>query len=317
MSYENTSALRAATSLLFALVILASGCGGKKVRDGGYAGPYAPSAPSGSMGPELPVGPLPDENYAPPKDAFVLVLGPGLARTMAYLGVIREMEEKQLTISGIVGVEMGAVVGAIWASSNGNALDWEMHKFKKSTLLDFPLLSFKRGTVAEGKAIYSFLAEAVKVDQLEKMRIPLFVASSVRNENGVLFENSGYARDILRGALSIPGILNSYSFAGKERLSAAIENPFPSRRAKDLGLGKVVCVDVLGRGDDFSPQDNVEEHLAALMKSASTIGREQLQKCDHVISVPTAGIGYLNFGAKADLIYKGRMAVKSWLGTLK
>jgi predicted acylesterase/phospholipase RssA len=276
------------------------------------------------MGPPLPpqgtpvdgtVGPQPSPDFTPPKDGYVLVLGPGLARALSYIGVLREMEERNLPISAVVGVEMGAVIGAIWAGSNQNGLEWEMHKFKQDTLLDIPLLHFKN-SVAEGKRLMKFLDDALKVGNLNKMRVPVVVVSAVRggSDEGVLFENAGPAKETLRGAMGIPGILKTFTWEGKERLSAALENPLPVEQAKKLGLGRTVCVDALGRGDNFTPKEPVDEQLASIMRSVAAIARQERKDCDVALSIPADDIGYLDFDAKAELIYRGRAAVQKWQG---
>lgn len=320
---------------MLALVLLASGCGGKSARrsddpygpvsqqtppaQGEQIGPpLPPEAQNAEAEPSGPVGPNPAPDFVPPKDSYVLVLGPGLARGFAYLGVIREMEERQLQIRGIIGVEMGALIAGIYGSSNLNYLEWEMHKFKRNTLLDRPMLGIG-SRVAKGEDLYEFLDKTLKVDRLQKMKIPVVVASAVAGDadKKILFDGNGSSKDIIRGAMSIPGVLKPYSYEGLERMSAALETPFPVQQAKDLGLGKVICVDVVGRGDNFSAKDATETQLSALMRSVAALAKQQLKECDVVLNIPTNGISYLNFEAKADLIYKGKVAVKRWLENSK
>jgi len=281
-------------------------------------GPPAPSqSEQGSVSPDAPPGPVPEPGYVPPRDGYVLVLGPGLARTMAYLGVLRELEERHVTVRAILGIEMGAMIGGIWAASSLNSLEWEMHKFKRDTLLDVPLFKL-RSRVAEGRRLRSFLDSALKIQALDKMRVPVLVASA--SDAGLILDGRGQAVDVIRGAMGIPGVLRSYSWEGKDRTTAALEFPFPVAEARSadpgtMNLGKVLCVDVIGRGGDYTPQDEIEEQLGGLMKAASALARQQLRECDEVLAIPAEGVGYLDFGAKADLIYRGRVAVQKWLGT--
>lgn len=314
---------------LFISLIALNGCGGKKTRPDqqGEYGPMpnptpnptaeAAQGPQPPVGPEEPVGPLPSPDFVPPKDGYVLVLGPGLARGLSYIGVLHELEARHVSIRAVVGVEIGSVIAGIWASSNLNNLEWEMHKLKRRTVLDFPMLALGN-RVAEGKRLYTFLEKALKVDQLQKMKIPVIVASGARGvSESMLFEQNGSAKDILRGAMAIPGVIKPYTFEGVERVTAAVEQPFPVEKAKDLGLGKVVCVDAVNRGDNFSPKEGVEEQLATLMRSVATTARGELKDCDAVISIPMDGVSYLDFDAKADLIYRGKVAVKKWLENSK
>jgi NTE family protein len=45
---------------------------------------------------------------------FSLILGGGAARGLAHIGVIRRLEELQITPSLIVGTSMGALIGAFY-----------------------------------------------------------------------------------------------------------------------------------------------------------------------------------------------------------
>lgn len=312
--------------LLTALSVL-GGCGGKKTRpdaDGTYgpvpppggapASTEAPQPEQGPVGPEEPVGPLPDPDFVPPDEGYVLVLGPGLARGLAYIGVLHELEARHVNIRAIVGVEMGALVAGIWASSNLNNLEWEMHKFNRRTLLDVPMLSIG-DKVAEGKRLLAFLDRALKVDFLQKMKTPVVVASAHEGENEIIYETSGSAKEIIRGAMSIPGIIKPFVWDGISRVTAALETPFPAEKAKELGLGKTLCVDVINHGDnfDYNAKGSEEIQMATLMRSVGSLARSQLKDCDSVLRIPTDGIGYFDFKSKAELTYRGKLAVRKWL----
>src|SRR5690606_22029918 len=62
----------------------------------------------------------------------VLVLGPGLARGFAFAGVIQALDEAGISIGGIVGTGMGALIGAIYLSSDSvNDFEWKVTQIKK------------------------------------------------------------------------------------------------------------------------------------------------------------------------------------------
>src|SRR6185437_12609417 len=62
----------------------------------------------------------------------VLVLGPGLARGYAYVGAIRALTEAKVPIGAILGTEMGALVGSLYAmDAKINQFEWAMLKFRE------------------------------------------------------------------------------------------------------------------------------------------------------------------------------------------
>lgn len=303
----------------FVLTILVSGCSERAVRTSGSSSILGGSADkpidkdSRLNQPGEIMGPMPAP-AGTTKENIVLLFGPGLARCLAFVGVLHEFDERKIDIRAVVGVEMGALVAGLWASSNLNTLEWEMYKFKRDTLLDLPLLSMGN-KAAEGKKVFKFLENTLKVDQLQSMRLPFYVASISAQPSGneFLLENNGSTKDVIRGALGIPGILKSHNYGDKERESAGLEAPFPAGQVKKLGLGRVVCVDVLGRGNNFSPHEPIEFHLSALMKTTATLAREQAKECDSMITIPMDGISYLSFDSRAELIYRGRTATMKWM----
>lgn len=315
-------------TLVFLLLLVLS-CSRAPVREGTDQGPEAEPYGNGAIfGPPPPPDATLTEGEAefldepqqlsPFETAYVLVLGPGLGRTLAYVGVLQELEKKKIDIRAVVGVEMGSMIGAIWASGDANVLEWELHKFKKDMLLDFPLFNIVGDRVAEGKKLYKYLSKAIKVPSLEKMKRPVVIVSSTDFKSGgdLLVERKGSAKDIVRGAISIPGVIEEHSWGSVKRMTASMETPFPAKQARALGLGRVLCVDVLGNGSSYQSRGSdsvIEDRVAALMKPVSILAREQLKSCDSVIQIPAEKFGYLDFESRAELIYQGRLAVQRWL----
>jgi hypothetical protein len=91
--------------------------------------PYGPPAPVGSdlPGTATAYGPEPVQFRS-----IVLVLGPGAARGFAYAGVIRALADAKIPVAAILGSEMGALIGAIYAiDGKVNHFEWGMLKLKE------------------------------------------------------------------------------------------------------------------------------------------------------------------------------------------
>ncbi|HRK02229.1 MAG TPA: hypothetical protein PLH57_06145, partial [Oligoflexia bacterium] len=155
----------------------------------------------------------------------------------------------------------------------------------------------------------------ISVKDLAVSKIPIIVVSST--ENGPIFERQGNPIEILRGALGLPNIIETIKVGGLTRSNAAFEIPFPSDYARDLGYGKTLCIDVVGRGNNFTPKENYEHQIAAQMRTVAALSKEQLKACDEVVRIPTDGIGYFDFEQKAELIFRGKAGVQKWLATKK
>lgn len=247
-------------------------------------------------------------------EGVVLVLGPGLARTIAFAGALREFEQRKIPIRAIVAVEFSSVIAGIWASSNSNHLDWQLHQFQQKMFFDFPFLRVGNA-LAKGEKLQQFLKKGIKAKTLEEMRVPLLIVSSAVGSQQPIVESKGSAMDIIYGATRFPSLMKSHDWEGEKRISAHLENPYLASAARDLGRGKVVCLDALGQGYKGTEQgeDDLNVRVRTLMRPAVTLAQNQLKDCDEVISIGVETIDYLDFQKKADLIYQGKNAVQNWM----
>ena len=127
------------TGISLILILLSACSSAKKAPPSDLS---TPDRPSETMGPPEPMGPQPpvagpDETYGPrvsEKRPITLILGPGMARAFAAIGVIKTLSEAKVPIGGVIGVEMGAIIGAAYAlKGNTNSLDWALLKAREDT----------------------------------------------------------------------------------------------------------------------------------------------------------------------------------------
>src|SRR3989338_3861514 len=109
--------------------------------------------------------PLPPEVISPPvprvdeKPQTCLILGPGMAKGLAHAGVIKAFARSGIIVDCVIGVEIGALVGAYYAlDGNINNVMWQLFKVKREQYLDFPFFSLKE-KLAQGKKLHNLLSE--------------------------------------------------------------------------------------------------------------------------------------------------------------
>ncbi len=308
---------------LLCLAVSVAACAGRDARKEqvtgvatGAHGEYGPELPPQPPAAEAPKPAGPQSVLAPAQDGYALILGPGLARTLALVGVFRAFEENSVKIRSVTGVEMGALMAVLWAGANANKLEWEMFKFNRDVFLDRGFLNLGAKT-ASGRSFEVYLEKTFGNRSIDGLRFPAYVVHAAEHaaEGGepIKLMHSGLARDIVRAAVGIPGLIGPTAIGGARVLSAALEWPYPVEKVRAISPGKILCIDVLGSGNDFLPADHAEESLAALMKTMSSLARESLKSCDEVIRVPADGIGPLAFDARSELIDRGRTAAQKWI----
>ncbi len=266
-----------------------------------------PQVYENAVGPELPVGPLPPEGFSPQK-GYVLVLGPGMFRAMAYVGVLKELHSRGVLINAIVGTEMGALVAALQSLKGVASMEWAMTKLRKDALSDTPFIAVG-DKMAKGDVIKDFIRSNVHGAQLEQLKLPVYVNLADSEGRPQPLVHQGPLADILRDAVAIRGLMKERT---KGALWSAAESlPFPINEAKSLNRGRVIAVDVLIPSGPHG-ESEFEERIAISMNNARERAEGSLRDADGVISVPVEGVGYLSYENRAELAYRGKTAAAKW-----
>lgn len=301
-----------AFALLLAILSQTFGCAGaKKASTRAEPIPQASAAPGPSpvgeiMGPQELYGPeqVPSPGsteaavYGPAPielRPLTLVLGPGLARGFAFAGAIRALADAKIPIGAIIGTEMGALVGALYAvDSNANHLDWQLQKFKEDVFMAEKNLIPTHRFNHELNSVFA-------TKQIQQTKIPLRVSVETRSGSHWILADQGSLRDAVRAAMATPDLFSPSRWNGSDAISAGRSHPYPVAEARKIASGPVVVIDV---------QDPKEAAPFPELKDA-----------DVVIHPEMKGIGSLDFAKRNEATFRGKKAVlekideiKHWVG---
>ena len=295
MNFSSTSRMKPLKiALIFFMLLLAVGCSGKKTvtptEQSSAEQSYGPPpvlesyGPPELIGPSLPPAVAPFPSIVSNENDYAIVLGPGGVRAFAHIGVLHELEDREVKFRAVYGLELGALIGALYGNSNANKAEWEIYKFDKDNFLDKGLLGYSSKS-KHGKSFERFIEKIFKNKNLESFKTPVFV-SFVEN-NRLKLINKGNTKSLLRVSAAMTGLLDG--------ADVQVEGALDYDRIRETFKGKLLCVDVSG-GDSESAK----------------MWAEAGKNCDQTIVVDTSGVDSLNFDAKADLIFKGRAAAQKW-----
>jgi len=197
-----------------------------------------------------------------------LVLGPGMARTFAHLGVLKVLTESEIQISGLVGVGWAGLAAAEYSSQGSvHGLEWKISRSEK--LKDLMKTSFWSKAVVEKEPgfvkdlSYSFLTEQPSGKNVAKAYFPVL---SVRARNLVFSDREG-----LKYSMAVPPLFNS-----GERYEPYLFDYFQIvKKAKAFGAEKVVLIDVLSSRDGFFSEETPQ---SAALKSYWTFASQALHE---------------------------------------
>lgn len=279
---------------------------------------------------------------ARPHPPFALVLSGGGARGLAHAGVIRALEHYGYRPSAIVGVSMGAIVGATY----GLNPDWYRALLHMDTT-GFPEPPAPRGaTLGEqfrllpsySQAAWSLLAgwgvgqRALPYGQallrqltlgrnLEASQIPVVAIASdlITAERAVLRE--GLAADALYASAALAGILPPLEQGGKLLADGAYADLAPIDVARGLlrgGAALVIAVNPHGSQRVRPPRNGLQALLRALEVCHHQHAHVRFAEADLVLEPRFPfPIDTLDFGHKAACVAAGIRAVRAALPGLR
>ena len=177
-----------------------------------------------------------------------IVLSGGGARGFAHLGVLRAVREAGLEIDALGGTSIGAIIAA------GAALEWEtqdlMSRLRRSFVETNPLNDYTLPFVSlvSGRKVTRLLKREFAETRIEDSPVPFFCVSSNLSSGQLALHRRGELWRWLRAAVAIPGVLPPLVHGGELFVDGATINNLPVDVMRELGLGRVIGVDVGGEG---------------------------------------------------------------------
>lgn len=299
----------------FSTKVVAAGCGLALLSACASTAKHPVSSPGGTEANQASQGPVPNASpgpeYGPPvppeepkygpdfQDVkpVVLVLGPGLARGYAYTGVIRALVEAKIRIGAIVGTEMGALIGSLYALDGSvNKLEWGVQRFRDDVFeMDDSMIS-KLLNRNPAEKFESSLERVFGAHDISETKVPMRVLIQPAGAGAKVYER-GALRLLVRAALGNANGFPATDTDGAPSGTAAALRPFDVQDAKALGLGPVIVVDVL---------DPKESDLYPEMKQADLI----LQPDVHDISKT-------DFKRRTDAVFAGKAVTRDHLDEIR
>jgi NTE family protein len=242
-----------------------------------------------------------------------VVLGPGMAKAMAESAVLESLRKAKIPVHCVVGTEMGAIVGALYAASNGstNNLNWQLFKLNKDNYFAFPMLSLREPR-STGHQLNEFFRGVFRDEQIDRMPIK-FGTTAVDDDgdNTVEFDH-GPVSDALSASVAVAGIFDPWKIGGHSYRSSASAEPAPMELARRLGGNFLVLVDVLVEGG--APAKSRYHRAFTASRSVLKLVKKD---ASFTIQVNTGEIAFDDFGRRAEILAAGTDAAEKALPALK
>ena len=177
-----------------------------------------------------------------------LALSSGGAKGLAHIGVIQVLEENGIEVDCVAGSSMGAYVGSIWACGfNGPQLEKiareNENRWNFLRLLQ-PALFPRQGFLHTGRIIRR-LRQSIGETHFSGLVRPLrVIATHLDTLERVVFSAGDVARAV-SASIAIPGVAVPVTINGDQLIDGGIGDPLPVRILHEMGIERVIAVNVI------------------------------------------------------------------------
>ena len=187
---------------------------------------------------------------------FSLVLSGGGALGIAHLNVLRYLDENQLRPSEILGVSMGAIIGAAYALDYSEQDIYEFIK-RFSNVFKWGKLSFSNGSVLTTEKIRELFKLIYADKKMSDVKTPLtLVATDFNNGQAIQFNNNSdiLIIDAVLASMAIPGVFPPVKIKNQYLVDGFIASNLPVDYAR---YPTILASNVLGKNSyhDFKEKD--------------------------------------------------------------
>ena len=235
-----------------------------------------------------------------------VVLGAGVSRGFAHVGVLKVLEAHKVPIHLIVGTSAGSFVGSIYASGIDAFHVQKMAlAIQKDEVVD---LTIPDNGFIRGEKLESFVNKAVQNVVIERLKIPFrAVSTNVQTGEEVVFAmgNTGKA---VRASCSIPGVFQPVRIGDKAYVDGGLVSPVPVDAARKAGADVVIAVDISAGVAKTHPQGILETILQSIDIMYAKIAEVQIRNADVVIRPRVSHINSSDFDRRHEAILEGEKA---------
>lgn len=269
-----------------------------------------------------------------------LVLGGGGVRGIAHVGVLNALGRAGIVPDVIVGVSMGAVVGATYAARE----DWldALNKVNRERLPSFAegeeeglALARMRSLVRSARRLapsvwtwgrqgYEDFSRATLesllggVDTFEETRLPFAVTATDLVEGRRVVLRTGDLASAVIASGAIPGLGRPVVREGRTLIDGGFADPAPIDVARELGADVVVAVHVGQYPSPFEADNWAMALLRGMEIGQRAFAEERLSGADLVLR-PDFGerVNVLDFSAVTDVVRCGDVCVRDHVDGLR
>ncbi|MEO9954791.1 patatin-like phospholipase family protein [Nonlabens sp.] len=163
-----------------------------------------------------------------------IALSGGGVRGIAHAGVIKALQEKNITVHQITGTSAGALVGALYAM--GTDVDDIFNFFQKSNLFHPRKFAFRQAGFINSSVFMENLSHYIPENNFECLKTPLSVTATDLNTGKLKVFKKGEIYNAILASAAFPGIFTPIEIDGNIYVDGGVINNFPIDLLDDCDL---------------------------------------------------------------------------------
>jgi NTE family protein len=231
------------------------------------------------------------------------VLSGGGARGFAHLGVLKLLEEINVTPYAIAGTSAGAVIGALYAY--GKKPEEILSLMKDNISLGWSNIAWRKKGFFTMDALKKLLSDTIKVNDFNILKTKLYLAATDLIKGESVIFSSGQLFEVVVASATVPVIFEPVKLGNKLLVDGGILNNFPIEpltKKCDVIIGSYVNKVEEGiKKNSFLETANILDRCFHLAIANSVYAK--LNKCDVFIEVPLHEFGMYDV-KEADKIFE-------------
>ncbi len=250
-----------------------------------------------------------------------LALGSGGAKGLSHIGVIKVLEENNISIDYIAGSSIGSLIGGAYAVEKDikkvEKVVVETNWKKVFKLID-PAL---KGGLINGAKVKKFLDEHTHGASFKDLKIPLAVVSTNLKNGTPVISTKGEVAAAIRASISFPLLFKPFKINNQNLGDGGLSIPVPVSVVREMGADIVIAVNLDG---DYFNEEHAKERVRfyQVANNSLNILRHHLavfntEGADLVILPKTGDISWGKFLDGRSVIYNGEKAMRAKIDELK
>ena len=255
-----------------------------------------------------------------------IALGAGSARGWAHIGVLRALDEAGIRPQIVCGSSIGALVGAVYAAGQLDALEEWVLGLSWHKVLGFFDISFDGGFL-KGAKLISYLEDHLLERSIEQLKLSFGAVATDLRSGREIWLREGRAVDAVRASIALPGLFTPCELDGRLLVDGALVNPVPVSLCRAMGADLVIGVDLGGgrmarrikaaRSEKSLNMIEVVAESINIMQVRITRSRLAGEPADVLVTPLLEDIGTMDYHRAAESIAEGRAAAEVALPQIK